>query len=24
LAFVKNLPEVDARRVAVVGHSFGG
>jgi carboxymethylenebutenolidase len=24
LAFVKRLPEVDARRIAVAGHSFGG
>jgi dienelactone hydrolase len=24
LSFLKNLPEVDARRVAVAGHSFGG
>jgi dipeptidyl aminopeptidase/acylaminoacyl peptidase len=24
LLFLKNLPEVDARRVAVAGHSFGG
>jgi carboxymethylenebutenolidase len=24
LSFVKNLPEVDARRVAIAGHSFGG
>ena len=24
LAFMKSLPEVDARRIAVAGHSFGG
>jgi dipeptidyl aminopeptidase/acylaminoacyl peptidase len=24
LSFLKNLPEVDAHRVAVAGHSFGG
>jgi len=24
LAFVRHLPDVDARRIAIVGHSFGG
>jgi carboxymethylenebutenolidase len=24
LAFVRHLPDVDARRVAIIGHSFGG